>query len=178
DGYGLTYFWDRQNYLLGTYAVHVYPTDYLRAEILGHIGAGNSRFASNPYQFDIRPSAIFDIGWLKVKAGWEYGRAVPQDDSNESLDARNGFGVAAQGVFAPYVEFGGSFGRGYQDVMDNNGLVDLEGSNTAQTVGGFLNASPGHEPLLLGVGAFFNSTEDFRVNQNAGPQQGEVNTNK
>ena len=32
DGYGLSYFWDRQDNLLGAYAVHVYPTKYLRAE--------------------------------------------------------------------------------------------------------------------------------------------------
>lgn len=177
DGYGLTYFWDRQNYLLGTYALHVYPTDYLRVEVLGHIGAGPSRLVSSPNQFDIRPSAIFDIGWLKVKAGWEYGTAAPQDPANESLDAKNGFGVAAQAVFAPYVEFGGSFGRGFQDVVDKDGLVDLAATNTTQTVGGFVNASPGHEPLLIGLGAFWNSWENFRINQNVGPQQGEVDTN-
>ena len=42
DGYGLTYFWDRQDYLLGGYAAHVYPTKFLRGELLGHIGAGGS----------------------------------------------------------------------------------------------------------------------------------------
>ena len=176
DGYGLTYAWDRQNFLLGTYALHVYPTKYLRAEILGHIGAGTSA-AQNPNQMDIRPSAIFDIGWLKVKAGWEYLSGTPQLEGNESSDTRNGYGFAAQAVLAPYVEFGGSFARGFQDIIDSEGLVDLAGSNTAQTFGGFLNASPGHEPLLFGFGAFWNSWENFRVDQVAGPHQGMVDTN-
>ena len=44
-------------------------------------------------------------------------------------------------------------------------------------MGGFVNASPGHEPLLIGLGAFWNSWENFRINQNVGPQQGEVDTN-
>lgn len=172
DGYTLNYFWDRQNYLLGTYALHVYPTKYLRGELLGHVGAGVSR-ATNPYQMDIRPSAIFDIGILKVKAGWEYGTSRPQDATNKTQDDKNGFSVAAQVVLDPYVEFGGSFSRGYQDVLDIEGNADLDNSLTLQTFGGFLNASPGHEPLVLGVGAFWNSQENMRFD----PARGKADTN-
>lgn len=164
NGYALDYFWDRQNFLLGTYAAHVYPTDYLRAEVLGHVGAGNSANASNPYQMDIRPSAIFDMGWIKLKAGYEYGKAIPQDKTQQVRDSKNGWGAAAQFVFDPYVEFGGSFARGYQDILDQNGNPDLTASNTVQTFGGFLNASPGYEPLVLGFGAFWNSWENMRHN--------------
>lgn len=177
DGYGLSYFWDRQNFLLGTYAAHFYPTKYLRAEILGHIGAGPSANAANPYQMDIRPSAIFDIGWLKLKAGFEYGKATPQDERQRVRDSKNGYGFAAQFVFAPYVEFGGSFARGFQDVLDQNGVPDLASSNTVQTFGGFLNVSPAHEPLLFGFGAFWNSWENLRVSRQEGPHYGEVDTN-
>lgn len=172
DGYGLNYFWDRQNYLLGTYALHVYPTKYLRGELLGHVGSGISR-ATNPYQMDIRPSAIFDIGILKLKAGWEYGVSTPQDSTNLTKDDKNGYGVAAQVVLHPYVEFGGSFSRGFQDVLDINGNVDFANSLTLQTVGGFLNASPAHEPLVIGIGAFFNSQENMRWD----PARGKVDTN-
>jgi hypothetical protein len=177
DGYGLSYFWDRQNFLLGTYALHVYPTEYLRAELLGHLGAGNSSNASNPYQLDIRPSAIFDIGYLKVKAGWEYGKATPQDTEQRVNETKNGFGVAAQVVLDPYVEFGGNFARGFQDVVDNFDAADLAASNTVQTVGGFVNASPGHEPLVIGLGAFLNHWEDMRIDSTPGPHQGKVDTN-
>lgn len=177
DGYGLNYFWDRQNFALGTYAAHVYPTKYLRGELLGHIGAGNSSYANNPYQYDIRPSAIFDIGILKVKAGWEYGKAAPQDKTIKLGETKNGFGVAAQVVLAPYVEFGGSFARGFQDVLDQYGNANLEASNTVQSFGGFLNLSPAHEPLVFGFGAFWNHMEDMRIDAAEGPHKGKVDTN-
>lgn len=173
DGYGLTYFWDRQNFLLGGYAAHIYPTKYLRGELLGHFGAGNSSNASNPYQMDVRPSAIFDIGWLKLKAGYEYGKAIPQDKVAKQRDSRNGWGAAAQFVFDPYVEFGGSFARGYQDIEDQNGNPELTASNTVQTYGGFVNVSPGYEPLVFGFGAFWNSWENMRFN----PETDDVDTN-
>jgi len=175
DGYGLSYFWDRTDNLLGAYALHVYPTKYLRGELLGHLGAGNN--TSNPYQIDVRPSAIFDIGWLKLKGGLEYGKAIPQDSKQKVRDSRNGYGLAAQFVFAPYVEFGGSFARGFEDVLDQYSQPDLAASNTAQTYGGFINASPGHEPLVFGLGAFMNQRKDFRPDDKAGPHQGQVDKN-
>jgi hypothetical protein len=175
DGYGLSYFWDRQDFLLGGYAAHVYPTKWLRGELLGHFGAGNN--TSNPYQIDVRPSAIFDIGYVKLKGGWEYGKAIPQDTKANVRDTRNGYGFAAQFVFAPFVEFGGSFARGFEDVLDKDSQPDLAGSNTVQTYGGFLNASPGYEPLVLGFGAFQNHWEDFRTDNNVGPHHGKVDTN-
>ncbi len=177
DGYGLTYFWDRQNFLLGGYALHVYPTKYLRAEVLGHVGAGSSSNAANPYQMDVRPSVIFDVGFLKLKAGWEYGKAIPQDEKQVVRDSKNGYGFAAQFILDPYVELGGSFARGFQDVIDKDDQADLAASNTVQTVGGFLNASPGHEPLVFGFGAFLNSWENFRINREAGAAAGQVDTN-
>lgn len=175
DGYGLTHFWDRQNFILGAYALHVYPTKYLRGELLGHFGAGNN--TSQPNQMDVRPSVIFDIGWLKLKGGLEYGKAVPQDATRKMRDTRNGYGLAAQFVFAPYVEFGGSFGRGFEDVVDKDDAADLKASNTAQTAGGFLNFSPGHEPLVFGFGAFENHSENFRVDNRVGPRLGKIDTN-
>jgi hypothetical protein len=175
DGYGLSYFWDRQDNLLGGYAVHVYPTKYLRGELLGHFGAGN--LTSNPYQIDVRPSAIFDIGYVKLKAGWEFGKAIPQDSKQKVRDSRNGYGFAAQFVLAPYVEFGASFARGFEDVSDQFGQVDLSASNSVRTFGGFLNASPGHEPLVFGLGAFQSHREDFRPDDRASSHRGKVDTN-
>ena len=175
DGYGLSYFWDRQDNVLGAYAVHVYPTKYLRAEVLGHLGAGNA--TSTPYQMDIRPSAIFDIGWMKLKAGLEYGKAKTQDTKAVQNDTKNGYGFAAQFVINPWVEFGGSFARGFHDSVDNKGQPDLNGSDTVSTYGGFLNASPGYEPLVLGFGAFNNTRENFRPDGAMGPHYGKNDTN-
>lgn len=178
DGYGLTYFWDRQNFRLGGYALHLYPTKFLRVEVLSHAGEGGSSNAGSPYQIDVRPSAIFDIGFLKLKAGYEYGKASPQDAKQVVRDSMNGFGFAAQIVLDPYVELGGSFARGYQDVIDKDNQADLAASNTVQTVGGFLNASPAHKPLVFGFGAFLNQWEDFRIDANVGEHQGKVDTNE
>src|SRR5690606_19516749 len=149
----------------------------LRGELLGHVGVGNSANASSPYQVDIRPVGIFDIGWLKLKAGYEWGKATPQDSEQKVRETKNGYGFGAQFVFAPYVEFGGSFGRGFQDVIDKDEEPDLAASNTVQTVGGFLNVSPGHKPLVFGFGAFLFSWEDLRIDTNPGPNQGKVDTN-
>ncbi|HEV8550181.1 MAG TPA: hypothetical protein VGQ57_14150, partial [Polyangiaceae bacterium] len=87
------------------------------------------------------------------------------------------YGFAAQVVLDPYVEFGGSFARGFEDSVDKDSQADLLGSNTVQTYGGFLNGSPGYEPLVLGVGAFWNHWEDFRTDNNTGPHKGKVDTN-
>jgi hypothetical protein len=168
DGYGLDYFWDRQNFLLGGYALHVYPTKWLRGELLTHIGAGNSSNAGNPYQIDVRPSVIVDVGWMKLKGGYEFGVATPQDSKQLNRDQKNGWGVAAQFVLAPYVEFGGSVAQGYQDIIDKDGLVELAASNTATSMGGFVNVSPGWEPLVIGGGLFLKQWENMRYNTEGG----------
>ena len=53
----------------------------------------------------------------------------------------------------------GSFARGFQDVLDVNAQPDLSASNTVQTMGGFVNGSPGHEPLVIGLGRLFRVQE-------------------
>jgi hypothetical protein len=177
DGYGLTYFWDRQDVLLSSYAVHIYPTKYLRAEILGHVGAGRTQNVLFANHLDIRPSLIFDVGFLKVKAGWEYGTNTSQNKDLIAKESKNGFGIAAQGVFAPYVEVGGSFARGFGDVVNEFGDANLGASNTLQTVGGFLNISPGFEPLVIGLGAFLNHEENMALDGKAGPHFNKTDTN-
>ena len=176
DGYGLSYFWDRQDNLLGSYAVHVYPTKFLRGELLGQIGQSSA--STTAYQFNVRPAAIFDIGWMKLKAGLEYGKAKPQAEKTVGSDTKNGYGFAAQFVINPYVEFGGSYARGFHDSFTNDkNLPNVEASDTVSTYGGFVNASPGYEPLVLGFGAFNNTREDLRFDGTPGPHYGKVDTN-
>jgi hypothetical protein len=158
--YGLSYFWDRQDILLGGYAAHVYPTKFLRGEFLSHIGEGVGIGA--PRQVDVRPSAIFDIGYVKLKAGWEYGKTKPMDDKQQQRYERNGYGFAAQFVLAPWVEAGGSYARGVEEKLTDKSVPDLNGSGSTATYGGFLNASPGWEPLVLGMGIFETHQEDMR----------------
>jgi hypothetical protein len=164
DAYGLTYFWDRADSRLGSYAVHVYPTDFLRFELLGQIGAGKVTFAA--VQTNVRPSAILDFGFVKLKAGVEYGKADQQEDRTNGSRSRNGFGVALQGVFDPYVEGGVAFARGFEDHVDEltNKRNDAT-SNTVTGISGFLNARI-YGPLLIGGGALYshwvNLTKDER----------------
>jgi hypothetical protein len=112
---------------------------------------------------------------MKLKAGLEYGKATPQNSKLPNRDSRNGYGFAAQFVINPWVEFGGSFARGFQDKINDKNLADLEGSNTVQTFGGFVNGSPGYEPVVLGFGAFRASQKDMRPDLTRG---GDVDTNE
>jgi len=160
ETYGLSYFWDRQDNLIGGYAAHVYPTKFLRGEFLSHMGSGTGTGA--PRQIDVRPSVIFDIGYVKLKAGWEYGKTKPMDDKLKQRYERNGYGFAAQFVLAPFVEGGLSYARGFEEKLTDKSIPDLNTSGSTWTYGGFLNASPGYEPLVLGMGIFETHNEDMR----------------
>jgi hypothetical protein len=158
--YGLSYFWDRQDNLLGGYAAHIYPTKFLRGELLSHIGSGTGTGA--PRQIDVRPSAIFDIGYVKLKAGWEYGKTKPMDEKLMQRYERNGYGFAAQFVIPKYVEGGLSYARGFEEKLTDKSVPDLNSSGSTWTYGGFLNGSPGYEPVVLGLGVFETHNEDMR----------------
>jgi hypothetical protein len=173
SAYGLTYFWDRADGRLGSYAVHVYPTDFLRVELLGQIGAGsNVGFSAN--QTNFRPSAILDLGFLKVKGGFEYGKAEQQADRVNGSKSRNGFGGAVQGVFDPYVEAGVAFSRGFEDNVDQlTNLRNDVSSNTVTGISGFLNARI-YGPLLVGGGALYSHWENLTRDERPGsPHFGE-----
>ncbi len=126
--YGLTYYWDRKDGRLGHYALHLYPTDFLRFEMLAELGTGTEGILR---QTNLRPVGVLDLGFLKVKGGLEYGVALPQGDDEKRRIFKNGFGVAVQGVFDPWLEGGISFARGYEDLIDIQGnrvMVHLVGA--------------------------------------------------
>jgi hypothetical protein len=160
DTYGLSYFWDRQDYTMGGYAAHVYPTKFLRGEFLSHIGAGTG--TNSPRHVDIRPVGIFDIGYVKLKAGYEYGKSMPVDETKNERKEWNGYGFAAQFVLDPWVEAGASYARGFTEVLAETGVPQLDKSGSTWTYGGFANVSPGYTPLVLGFGAFQTHQEDMR----------------
>jgi hypothetical protein len=167
NAYGLTYFWDRSDGRLGSYAVHVYPTDFVRVELLGQIGAG-SNVGFNAVQTNFRPSAILDLGFLKVKGGLEYGKADQQADRVNGSRSRNGFGVAVQGVFDPYVEAGVAYARGYEDVVPQlTNVRDDVASNTVTGISGFLNARI-YGSLLVGGGALYSHWENLTTDERPG----------
>jgi len=172
DAYGLTYFWDRTDVNLGAYAVHVYPTDFVRVELLTQLGAGKTTFPA--IQTNFRPSAILDLGFLKVKGGFEWGKAVPQADEAKGEWKRNGYGFALQGVFNPWVDGGVAYSRGFEDIIDPaTELRDPNKSNTVTGISGFINARA-YKDLLVGGGVLYshwvNMTTDLRPNS---PHYGE-----
>lgn len=179
--YGVTYLHDRpQGRGLGYAALHFYPLSVLRFELLGQIGtddaavagAGAAGAAGVPAGggnnvWGGRPSAILDLGWLKLKAGAEYqsvtastqiqapGSTAWVDD--KSGITRKGVGGAFQFVFDPYVEFGGNIAWGDVTQHDADGNQVDTGSYTTTSVGGFANARLGRRgsgfgDLLVGGG--------------------------
>ncbi|HEY3499576.1 MAG TPA: hypothetical protein VGK73_33025, partial [Polyangiaceae bacterium] len=171
--YGLNYFWDRTDAKLGNVAVHVYPTDFLRGELLGQLGAG--ALGINPISTNFRASGIFDVGIIKVKAGYELGKAIPQADGAAGGRRRNGFGVALQLVLDPYIEGGAAFARGYDDIWNSlTDKYDDNASNTVTGISGFINGRL-YKDLILGVGALNGHWENLAKDERPGAvHEGEV----
>ncbi|HEY5375963.1 MAG TPA: hypothetical protein VIK01_19925 [Polyangiaceae bacterium] len=144
------------------FAVHAYPTDYLRFELLGQVGN------SGPFNsVGVRPAAIVDFGWLKLRAAGEY---LLQKDPNipkvgtgflTKNEKRGGAG-SAQFVIDPYVEFGANVGYALVDSWGPTGDQVLGSSNTTLSYGGFLNAQPVPD-FLVGFGANYVHLTDQHI---------------
>jgi hypothetical protein len=67
----------------------------------------------------------------------------------------NGYGLAAQFVLAPWVEAGGSYARGFTEVISEMQVPQLNLSGSIWTYGGFLNAEPRVRAVVLGFGALW-----------------------
>jgi hypothetical protein len=154
---GLGAFVYRQNGA-GNLAAHLYPTDYLRFELLGQLGNDAS---SGLDGFGGRPAGILDLGWLKLKVSGEWRKQFHTNSKQSKLlKLQRGGSAALQLVFAPYVELGGNAAFGLVDNWsDQNaanpgsdlGAYDAAGSTTDLAFGGFLNARV-VEDLVAGVG--------------------------
>jgi hypothetical protein len=160
--YGLTFLWDRPNGP-GYLATHIYPTDYLRFEVLGEVGS------SDLNQLGVRPVGILDLGFVKVKAGAEYEKQTPRQQSADRMDetVRSGVGGAVQLVLDPRVEAGLNAARAVVDVKTAQGVIDAGKSTTTYSVGGFANARI-VGPLIVGVGANYTRENNVRVNATTG----------
>jgi hypothetical protein len=158
--YGVDYYWDRENESTGHYAGHVYFTDYLRLEVMGITG---TKSGMNTQGF--RPVGILDLGYVKVKAGYEFGEDSAQKDSEKTRTKRNGFGGTVQFVWNPYLEGGLNGAVGFVDSWNNLGLPDLTQSTTTYSYGGFLNGRV-YGPLILGVGTNMTHVDYLERNGN------------
>jgi hypothetical protein len=151
---------------VGNAALHLYPFPFLRLEALGQFGNdGSLNYAGG------RPAAIFDKGWLKLRAALEYQYAWNIDSDPKYLNTQKNRGgaVSAQVVLAPFVEAGVNFGYADIDVTDaaKNG-ADLGASGNRLSVGGFLDWAPlpvRLPNLLLGGGVNYATFHDKQMEQ-------------
>jgi len=173
DIYGATYLFDRPG-RAGNVAFHLYPARYLRFELLaqyGGLGAYNEAGG--------RPAAIYDIGWLKLKAAFEYQWLTAHDENDKGKQQNWGFAGSAQLVFAPFVEGGINYGFADNAFFDQNGNRDSSKSFITSSVGLFANARlvdimgalakrPWHDDLLLGAGFNYVAWANEHYNPNIG----------
>jgi hypothetical protein len=163
DYYGVNYLHDRLHTLGEGYAaLHFYPLSILRFELLSELGTSAVK-AQGTNVWGVRPVGIFDIGWLKLKAGCEYEKntyttTVPNPDpsivgkvDSAYKQTRKGYGVALQFVFDPYVEFGFNIAQGFQSVNNPDSLtMNSTNSFTVTSAGGFANVRLGPRDSVLG----------------------------
>lgn len=154
---GLTTFVYRQSGI-GNLAFHLYPTDFLRFELLGQFGFDPS---SGLDGYGTRPAAVLDFGFLKLKGALEYRNQFPTSSKleKEKREQRGG-SAALQFVLHPYFELGGNFALGLTDHWTSTnasdpdaelGDYDAAGSTTDTAYGGFANVRV-LDGLVLGAG--------------------------
>jgi hypothetical protein len=158
--YGVTDMQYRPTSAAGNAAFHYYPLPYLRFELLSTVGS-----ISGYPVIGVRPVAIFDLGWLKLKAGTEYEKRISQSPTNDQTNVtKKGIGGAIQFVFEPHIEFGLNAAQGTVWSIDSKNELDLKASLTRTSFGGFVNVSNGSRkyPLIFGAGSVYT----HRVDQN------------
>lgn len=169
---GLNQFVYRQN--VGNLALHKYVGDSLRLELLGQYG-----FDAGLNSYGVRPAAVFDLGWLKLKAAANIRKQFALSDKSKEQRFRRGGTAAAQVVLDPYVEFGINYSaelvdhyspQNAADPGAERGSFDGLGSTTTIAYGGFANARV-VDDLLVGAGMNWVDEED-QVQGRFSTQQG------
>lgn len=155
--YALNFLHDRANdgQAVAYTALHFYPLEFLRSELL--FKAGNNKFqlenteGGTSYNYwGLRPTAIFDVGWIKLKVGAEYQKRTAttqtlsadfprskKDPVEERVD--KGLGASLQFVVDPAVEVGLNATIGSRHETNVQMIEIPEGSFTRISTGGFAN---------------------------------------
>jgi hypothetical protein len=178
--YGVNYMHDRptDGLAVGYAALHLYPTEYLRFELLAKLGSDNDQEVWTPTgggsitavsgstYLGGRPTVIFDVGWFKLKIGGEYLKRKPvfqnmipvkKDPVEERIN--KGVGASVQFVVDPIVEFGLNAAIGNQETTNDLTAEIREESFTTKSVGGFANVRLS-DLWLAGVGANWTAWTD------------------
>lgn len=153
--YGATYMFERPADV-GNIAAHVYPAEFLRFELLGQVG--NTGLNT----FGVRPAAVLDLGWLKVKAAGEFRKQSALTDESQQESEAKGGAATLQFVLDPHVEFGVNGGYAIDDNFSSTGEHELARSFTRMSAGGFVNGRV-IPNLLIGAGANYTKYEDIQV---------------
>jgi hypothetical protein len=164
DVYGLKTIVYRQNGI-GNVAYHLYPTSYLRFELLGQFGYDTMTSLDT---FGTRPAAVLDFGWIKIKAEGDARKQFPTNYKNSKESQFQRGGSASVQLLGPYVEGGANVAYGLNDhYLPTNstnsnasmGDYDSAGSKTDLDFGGFLNGRLS-ELWVVGLGANYNTEKN------------------
>jgi hypothetical protein len=148
-------------------ALHLYPISGLRLEILGQFGDDGVNNVVGG-----RPAAIYDLGFLKLRAAIEDQYRFAEDPAPSATNTVNSYGAAGsvQVVFAPYVEAGVNAGGAKISATGPQGK-DQGQSGTRVSFGGFIDVVPfpGVLPNLMGgagvnYATFHNLIQDAEQN--------------
>jgi len=147
----------------GYTALHLYPTGFLRFELLGIAGPDNIGMNS----LGTRPAMIVDLGMLKLKLAAEYVKSRQRDEykdvngvivANPNTKLERGVGGGIIFILDPRFEAGVNASYGRAEERNENGII---GGNTFDilTVGGFANARIVGE-WIAGAGVEFTRMAD------------------
>jgi hypothetical protein len=157
DIYEVNYAFYRQDGY-GQAAFHLYPTKYLRFEVAGLMG-NESGFNA----LGIRPTGIFDIGFLKLKVGGEFKKESDWETNQKREAESRGVGGSLQFVVGSIFEGGLNGAYGVVDRILPDGRVDEKGSPTTLSVGAFANVRPWRD-LVIGAGANYTDQDNRQFN--------------
>lgn len=182
--YGVTFMHDRptDGLAAGYAALHLYPSEFLRFELLGKLGTDNNVNDNSTGDTPMttwggRPTAILDLGWLKVKVGAEFEKSVPITQSVQpgmpgmKLEAaakliRKGVGGSIQVIANELVEFGVSAAVGDQHHENGFAQVIAPDTFTTKSVGGFANIRV-CTLCLVGLGLHYTAQTDAVLAMNS-----------
>jgi len=147
----------------GYTALHLYPTGFLRFELLGIAGPD----ASGMNSIGTRPAVIVDLGMIKLKFAGEYIKTRKREEyqdpngvigPNPTTRFERGVGGGIIFILDPRVEAGANASYGRAEETSTMGLVG-EGTFDILSVGGFVNARIKGE-WIAGTGVVFTRMAD------------------
>jgi hypothetical protein len=163
--YALDNLWDR-GVNNGAIAAHLYLPQWLRLEFLTRFGA-----SGQGKQIGIRPVAVLDFGFVKLKGGYERNLASSLFEGNQARIETQGVAGELQFILPPWVEFGGGLARRTEDAFEQDGSVRSAASHTTTTAGGFVNVRPYLKDVLVGLGYHHTDFKNFNMDAFGDPEK-------